>query len=66
MFTFANVTDMMRIGERNADSVKLALKRLDVKMIAEDTGGNYGRTVELNVANGIFRIKTIDKGEKEL
>lgn len=66
MFTFANATDIMRVGERNAEAVKMVLKKLDIKMLAEDTGGNYGRTVELKLDSGIYRVKTIDKGEKEL
>ncbi len=66
MFTFANATDVMRVGERNVEAVKLVLRRLDIRIIAEDTGGNYGRTVELKLDTGGYRIKTIDKGEKEL
>jgi chemotaxis protein CheD len=66
MFAFANASDIMRVGERNAEAVRLILKKLDIRVIADDTGGNYGRTVELKLDSGIFRIKTIDKGEKEL
>lgn len=66
MFTFTNTTDIMRVGQRNAESVKMVLKKLGLRLIAEDTGGNYGRTVELKLDSGIYRIKTIDKGEKEL
>ncbi|QJW47233.1 chemotaxis protein CheD [bacterium BFN5] len=66
MFTFANATDIMRVGERNAEAVRLILKKIDIRIIADDTGGNYGRTVELKLENGIYRVKTIDKGEKEL
>ncbi len=66
MFTFSNVTDIMRVGERNTEAVRLVLKRLDMRLVSEDTGGNYGRTVELKLDSGIFRIKTIDKGEKEI
>ena len=66
MFTFANATDVMRVGERNVEAVKQVLRRLDIRNIAEDTGGNYGRTVELKLDTGGYRIKTIDKGEKEL
>ncbi|EGO63174.1 chemotaxis protein CheD [Acetonema longum] len=66
MFSFANATDIMRIGERNAEAVRLVLKNLNIKLVAEDTGGNYGRTVELKLDSGIFKIKTIDKGEKDL
>ncbi len=66
MFKFTNATDIMRVGERNADSVKNILKKLAVQLLAEDTGGNYGRTVELKLDSGLYRVKTIDKGEKEL
>jgi chemotaxis protein CheD len=66
MFKFANATDIMRVGERNAEAVKTILKDLNIKLIANDTGGNYGRTVELKLETGVYRIKTIDKGEKEL
>lgn len=66
MFTFTNTTDIMRVGERNAEAVRSVLKKLEIKVIAEDTGGNYGRTVELKLDTGVFRVKTIDKGEKQL
>lgn len=66
MFTFANATDIMRVGERNTEAVKMMLRKIEIRLIAEDTGGNYGRTVELKLDNGIYRVKTIDKGEKEL
>lgn len=66
MFTFANATDVMRVGERNVEAVKTLLKGMDIRIIADDTGGNYGRTVELKLDTGIYRVKTIAKGEKEL
>lgn len=66
MFTFANATDVMRVGERNVEAVKNVLKKMDIRIIADDTGGNYGRTVELKADTGVYRVKTIDKGEKEL
>lgn len=66
MFTFANTTDVMRVGDRNAEAVRAVLKKMSIPLLADDTGGNYGRTVELKLDNGKYRIKTIDKGEKEL
>ena len=66
MFVFANASDIMRVGERNAEAVRIILRNLDIKVIADDTGGNYGRTVELKLDSGIFRVNTIDNGEKEL
>lgn len=66
MFTFANATEIMRVGERNGEAVRATLKKMDIILVAADTGGNYGRTVELKLESGLFRIKTIDKGEKEI
>ena len=64
MFSFTNTTDIMRVGERNAEAVRTTLKKLEIRLLADDTGGNYGRTVELNLENGMFRIKSIDRAEK--
>ena len=66
MFAFANATDVMRVGSRNAESVKKLLRELNIRVIAEDTGGNYGRTVQIDLETGIYKVKTIDKGEKEI
>lgn len=66
MFSFAQATDVMRIGDRNVEAVREVLRSLSVKIIAEDVGGNYGRTVELLLESGIFVIKTVNKGENKL
>ena len=54
MFTFANTMEIMRIGDRNTDAVVSILKDLNIPLLARDTGGNYGRTVELKLDTGIF------------
>ena len=66
MFAFAKATDIMRVGARNAEAVKEQLKSLGIKLIAEDTGENYGRTVQINLENGVYTVKTMVKGEKEI
>jgi len=66
MFSFMGTDDRMRIGERNTEAVKLALKIEGLRISGEDTGGNYGRSMELNLDTGKVSIKTIDKGVKEL
>jgi chemotaxis protein CheD len=66
MFAFANATPIMRVGTRNAEASKKILGDLGVRLIAEDTGGNYGRTVQIDLATGIYIVKTINKGEKEI
>ncbi len=66
MFAFANATDIMRVGARNAEAAKKILKEMNIRLLAEDTGGNYGRTVQINLNDGVYKVKTIDKGEKEI
>jgi len=60
------VTSGMSIGERNVDMVKKELRRLNIRLKAEDTGANYGRTVEFNTSDGSMTIKTAGKGHKVL
>jgi chemotaxis protein CheD len=52
----------MRIGERNIEAVKRELKRHRVKIVAQDVGGNYGRTIEFYSENGMLSVKTIGHG----
>ena len=66
MFAFQNATDIMRVGSRNAEAAKKILKELGLKLIAEDTGGTYGRTVSIDLNDGVYKVKTIDKGEKTI
>jgi len=66
MFSFAQATDIMRIGDRNAEAVREALKAHSIRILAEDVGGNYGRTVELLLDSGVFVIKTVNKGDNRL
>ncbi|MBP2001095.1 chemotaxis protein CheD [Paenibacillus shirakamiensis] len=66
MFVFAGKGDTMRIGPRNVESCKLKLAELGIPLIAEDTGGNYGRTIELDCETGILFIRSAQMGIKEL
>lgn len=66
MFAFSNTTDVMRVGFRNAEASKKVLKSLNIRLISEDTGGSYGRTVQINLSDGVYTVKTINKGEKTI
>ncbi|MGG4220817.1 chemotaxis protein CheD [Paenibacillus jamilae] len=66
MFAFAGSGDTMRIGPRNVESCKEMLVDLGIPLIAEDTGGNYGRTIELDSETGVLNIRSVQKGVKEL
>ena len=59
MLAFASGNDTMRIGPRNVESCKLALHQLDIPLIGEDTGGSYGRSIEISAATGILHIRSV-------
>jgi chemotaxis protein CheD len=56
----------MQIGERNIEAAKAVLKELKIQLVAEDTGGNYGRTMRFDVSSGKVIISSIKHGAKEL
>lgn len=66
MFAFAGAGDTMRIGPRNVESCKAKLAELRIPLIAEDTGGNYGRTIEMDAGTGILLIRSVQTGVKEM
>lgn len=57
-----NANDQKLVGERNVESVLEQLELLGIEMAASDTGGNYGRTIELDLENGEMSIKSLRHG----
>ncbi len=49
----------LAIGKRNADSIRAALAERGLPLTATALGGNAGRTVQLEVGNGRFLIKSL-------
>lgn len=67
MFAFNDQTsDMMRIGTRNAQAAQTILRKLGITIVAQDTGENYGRTIELYTDDGRLVIKTIGHGIRQI
>ena len=66
MFVFSSGTDTMRIGPRNVESCKDILQHYQIPLEAEDTGENFGRTIEFYCASGILRVRSVQQGVKEL
>nr|PZN10831.1 MAG: chemotaxis protein CheD [Caldicoprobacter oshimai] len=67
MFSFkGNASEILNIGERNVQATIDVLRQHNIPIIAQDTGGNYGRTIELHAKNGILVVKTIGHGVKIL
>lgn len=58
--------DTMRIGPRNVEACKAALQRYGIPVKAEDTGGNYGRTIEIASGTGTMFVRSVQNGTKEL
>lgn len=66
MFQFSSDKDSMRIGPRNVEAVKAQLRKHNIPIVGEDTGGNSGRTIEFNPATNILNIRTVNQGVSEL
>lgn len=65
MFELSNSNaQSVNIGEKNALASKQKLKELGIPLLAEDTGLNFGRTVELYSETGAYLIKAVGKQEK--
>ena len=64
MFETSGLSSIGNVGARNAEQAKLVLKQLGIPLVAEDTGLNYGRTVELDCNTGDFLIKSVGKSSK--
>ena len=66
MFNFSDKSIISDIGKRNSDAVKKALKEIGIPIIAEDTGGDKGRTMILEASTGKVTLKIVGKGIIEL
>ena len=66
MFNFSDKNLIMDIGNRNTIAVKKKLSELSIPVIGEEIGGNKGRTMILDMINGLVQIKTVGVGIKEI
>ena len=54
------------VGRRNVEAVKAALAKASIRILAEQTGGNLGRTLRLDAATGRVRVRTVRGTEEDL
>ncbi len=66
MFKFIGDSSIMNIGQRNTLAVEEHLKRIGIKIVAKDTGGNFGRTIVFDPKTGDLKIRTIGHGERTI
>ena len=63
MFQFNTNNGTMMIGERNVEASKQKLAELNIPLLAQDTGANYGRTVTYYPETGEFHIRAVGKAQ---
>ena len=66
MFAMASQNESLRVGERNAAAARAKLKEYRIRLLAEDCGLNYGRTVEFYSETGDYVIKSVGKPQKTI
>lgn len=64
MFQVQSRNDVMKIGERNVEATIRTLEELNIKLLAQDTGENYGRTVTFYPETGEFHIRAVGRSAK--
>ncbi|ARS88867.1 chemotaxis protein CheD [Natrarchaeobaculum aegyptiacum] len=61
MFEFESFGD--GVGRRNVAAARAELEKLGVPIVAEDVGGEHGRTVTFTPGTGELLVKTADEAE---
>lgn len=64
MFNYFSNSEMVRIGVQNVEACKQVLKGLKIPLLAEETGGDYGRTIVFDPEDGEVLIRAVGKPEK--
>lgn len=65
MFQFTgNSSDLGSVGERNIKAVKSVLSFYKIRIVAEDTGANYGRTIVFDNVSKDLLIRSTGKPDK--
>jgi chemotaxis protein CheD len=65
MFT-ALLSSGTNMGQRNIIATRAALERLGIRVVAEDVGGEYGRSVRVDSTTGVMRVRSLAGGDREL
>jgi len=61
---FAGGSDILKVGDRNAEACLGVLAKLRIPVQARDTGGSHGRTIEFYSDTGALKIRSVGAGEK--
>ncbi|MFL5578460.1 MAG: chemotaxis protein CheD [Gemmatimonadaceae bacterium] len=53
----------VNMGERNVDATHRALQSAGIRVVGQDTGGDYGRSVYFDVGTGRVLVKSLKRGD---
>lgn len=56
----------INMGERNVDATRRVLEAARIRVIGQETGGDYGRSVFFDVAEGSVLIRSLRRGDVTL
>ncbi len=66
MFTSLLSASGLQIGERNVVATRVALEHAGIPIVAQDVGGDYGRSVYFNIRDGRVLVKSLKAGHVDL
>ena len=66
MFAALSPPGTVQMGERNLVAARQVLRQHDVPLVGEAVGGDFGRTVRLNVSDGKVEVITVARGVQHL
>lgn len=66
MLVSSSLSSMFEIGSRNIISAHQTFLRLNLKLSAEEVGGNVGRTVRLYILSGRMTVRMVGGIEHEI
>lgn len=66
MFSSIPLEGPFGVGSKNVKAAKEKLVHYKIKLIGEDTGSNYGRSIFFDLDTGKVKIRTAFYGEKEI
>jgi len=66
LFNFEAPNGALDVGKRNIEAVKRLLSKANLRLVAEEVGGNMGRTVILNTQTGEVLIRQAGTPDRKL
>lgn len=66
MFAMLQPAGTIQMGERNVHAAREALHRTGIRLIGEAVGGDFGRSVDFDLATGKVVVSSYEHGKVEL